>query len=595
MPITRVSSLIILAMVLAVGLSVRLFSISVGQHGAYVALANNQQTVEHDVLPKRGDIFVQDAATGNKVLVATSAERFSVSATPRNVVKKEAYAKVLAKYSGVNEADVLASLSQDTLYMSPLKHGLSKDEVEHIATALNEVERSSDPKHPEIKINFSTDQGNTIYFIGGVIFQREYQRVYPEGGLLSQVLGFVDNSGKGRYGFEAQYDQELKGTSGTLLLEQDSLGTLLKQQTAVSGSDGTNYELSIDRTVQYEAEKELAAQLKDSEAEGGSVIVMNPKTGEIIALANQPTYNISSFQNVSADQISLFDNAAISHVWEPGSIFKPLIMAAAMDLGLVTADTKSTFPESVTVQGYKIETALRKAYGEETMTQVLANSDNVAMVWVANKIGNDNMYNYLERYGFGDFTGIDLKNEISGSVLPASKWRDINRATISFGQGIAVTPLQIISAYAAIANDGKRIQPRVVHALIDPSGNRQVLQPVEGQQIVKPEIAKQLRDMMVATVLTAHNRAGTPGYKIGGKTGTAQIPDPQKGGYIEDAYNHSFIGIGPSDDPKYVMLVKIDHPNLKKVGLFAESTAVPLFGRLSTFLLNYYQIPPTNR
>ncbi|MCC2631777.1 MAG: peptidoglycan glycosyltransferase, cell division protein FtsI (penicillin-binding protein 3) [Patescibacteria group bacterium] len=592
----RIGILILGSFLITFGLVARLFSISVLQHDEYIAAAKEQQTLEREVLPKRGDIYVQDYTTGTPALLAQSVERFAISATPRNVTKKAEYAKVLAEASGVSEASVLERLQAEPgWYMNPLKRGLTKEEVEAVATKLNAIEKAANPNWSNQTINFDSASGSNLLFMGGVYFIREYQRAYPEGSLLGQVLGFVNDHGTGQYGVEGQYDKELKGYKGRIALEQDSVGTLLDQKSAVDGKDGTSYELTVDRNVQYVVERELAEEIKNSEAKSGSVIVMDPKTGEIIAMASQPSYDPNEFGKVKQEDIGVFDNPAISRIWEPGSIFKPLIMAMALDLGLVTPQTKDDFPASVMVEGYKIETALRKAYGVQTMSDVLANSDNVAMVWVANKIGSQRMHDYLQKFGFGDFTGVDLKNEISGNVLALKKWRDINRATISFGQGIAVTPMQVVNAYAAIANEGKMIEPHIVKATIDKTGNRQETPIKEGAQIVSPEVSKDLRNMMVATVINAHRRAGTDGYKIGGKTGTAQIPDPEKGGYLPDAYNHSFVGIGPSDDPKYVMLVKIDNPNLKKVGIYAEGTAVPLFGRISSFLLNYYQIPPTNR
>ena len=380
-----------------------------------------------------------------------------------------------------------------------------------------------------------------------------------------------------------------------MTLEQDSLGTVLGQQGKTTSQNGESYELTIDRNVQSVVEKDLAQAVSDDGATSGSVIAMDPKTGAIIALANYPTFDPNAYGSVAAKDISNFDNAAVTQEWEPGSIFKPLVMAAALDTGAVDDTTHNFFDESVTVQGHKIETALRKPYGDETMEQVLANSDNVAMVWVANKLGNQTMYDYLKKFGLGQTTGVDLKNETAGNLPALSTWTDIDRATIAFGQGIAVSPLQIATAYAAIANNGKLVTPHIVAASIDPNGTRHVVQPAYGAQVIKPATAEDLRNMMVYTVQFAHNRAGTPGYKIGGKTGTAQIPDPVNGGYIADAYNHSFVGIGPSDDPKYVLLVKIDHPDIAKVGLYAESTAVPLFNQISSFMLSYYQIPPTNR
>ncbi|MEI6478105.1 MAG: penicillin-binding protein 2 [bacterium] len=591
----RIGGLVLVCLVIASGLIARLFSISILQHDSFLAKAQKQQIVQRDVLPRRGDVYFQNAASGKDVVVAQSVQRYSVSVTPKEVTKKAEYAHMLAGVTGTDEVSLLKIMKAGGEYTPPLQHGLNQSDMTHLADQINQLERAADPRWVDEKVDFDSSQGNILIFVGGVYFVREYERVYPEGPLAAQLLGFVNDQGKGQYGLEGEYDTALKGYSGKIAVEQDSTGTSLDQQTTVQGEDGTNYELSIDRNVQSEAEQQLAQEIKDSGSTGGTVIVMDPKTGEIMAMASNPSYDPAAFREVKQSDIGVFDNPAISNLWEPGSIFKPLVMAAAMDMGLVTPDTKNDFPESVTVDGYKIETALRKAYGVETMTQVLENSDNVAMVWVADKLGNQNMYNYLQKFGLGQSTGIDLKNEIDGNLPGVSKWSDISRSTTSFGQGVAVTPIQMVSAFGAIANGGRLVQPRMVHAIINPDGTKQPIATVEGAQVIKSQTADQLKDMMVATVEHAHNRAGTPGYKIGGKTGTAQIPDPVNGGYLPDAYNHSFVGIGPSDNPRYVMLVKLDHPDIKKVGLYAEGTAVPLFGRLSTFLLNYYQIPPTNR
>jgi cell division protein FtsI/penicillin-binding protein 2 len=588
----RIAALLVIFLLGATGLIGRLFSVSVLQHGAYVALAAKQQSVERDILPQRGTIWVQDAATGQPSVLAESVESYTLSATPKNVPKKAEYAHLLANFAGVNEAQLLATFQGDSEYMPPIKQGLSKEDVENVAAQINALEKADDPQYVPQTVNFDTDVGGIIYFVGGVLFERQYQRVYPEGQLASQVLGFVNNSGKGQYGFESEYNSQLTGTTGQELLQTDSLGTLLGQTQTLVGHNGTGYELSIDRNVQFEVEQDLADSIKATGSTSGTVIVMNPKTGEIVALANSPTFDPANYQNVPANQISQYDDPAVDQIWEPGSIFKDIVMASALDTGAVTPETTSTFPESVTVQGYKIETALRRAYGTENMSQVLANSDNVAMVWVTDKLGNQNMYKYLRAFGLGQDTGIDLPNETAGELKPVDQWQDIDRATIAFGQGIGVSPLQMITAYSALANNGRMVVPRVVHAVISSNGTRTLIQPQLGAQVVKPQTAQEIMNMMLYTVTDADKKAEDPGYNVGGKTGTAQIPDPVNGGYIQDAYNHSFVGVEPTNDPQYVVLVKLDHPDIQKVGLYAESTALPLFTRISDFLLDYYQVTP---
>ena len=584
--------------VLSILLIGRLFQLTIVEHSSFIAEAKLQQNVQREIQPQRGTIYIQDAASGQLTVAAESVERFSLSLTPRNVQHKAEYAHILAPFSTVPEATILASLQktgsdgQVVQYMNPIATGLTKDQVTAIVTAVNTLEATLDKASP-VQLNFDPAQGDTLYFINGIFFIRDYQRIYPEGPLLGQTLGFVNSGGQGQYGIEGEFDQQLKGYSGQVLIERDSQLKLLSEQEIVDKRDGSNYQLSIDRNIQYEAEQELAQEVQDSEAKSGSVIIMDPKTGEIKAMANYPDYDPNNY--ASSTPASLFDNPSVSAIWEPGSIFKPLVMAAAIDQGLVTPDTTSTFDESVTVDGNKIETALRHAYGTESMTDVLVNSDNIAMVWVGNKLGNQLLSTYLQKFGFGSATGIDLKNEINGDVPKVSTWRDINRATITFGQGIGITPIQIMQAYSAIANNGVMVKPHVVHAVEQAdSSSWQVEQPVFSQQVIKPDTAQQVRDMLVQVVAKNHTKAGVPGYAVGGKTGTAQVPDATNGGYIADAYNHSFIGMGPVSDPKFIMLVKIDQPNIAKVGQYAESTAVPLFGRIAQYLLHYYQIPPTN-
>ena len=583
---------IILGLVLGV-LIVRLFSISITQHQAYIAQASNQQNVERDILPQRGEIFVQDAAAGKATLVAESIQRYALSATPRNVQNKDEYATLIANKLNLDKATVLASLSKPGAYTDPFVHSLTKDQVDILVSSMNDLNQKINPGRKASTLNFDAAQGDILYFINGFFFIREYERVYPEDGLLGQELGFVDDKGKGQYGFEGQYDDGLRGYAGQVSIEKDSLGTLLGTNGGINGQDGNSYALTLDRNVQQYIEQALAQEVSDSEAQGGSVIVMDPRTGEIRGMASYPSYDPNDFRNVAKQNISLFDNPAISKQWEPGSIFKPLIMAAAIDQGVVTPDTRSTFASNVTVDGYQINTALDKAYGDESMTDVLVNSDNVAMVWLANKMGNQMISDYLARYGFGHATGVDLKNEIGGTVLPLNQWGAINRATMSFGQGIAVTPLQVITAYTAIANNGQEVKPHLVQTVIHPNGTTEAVQVTEGQQVMKPETAAQLRQMLTAVVVHNHKKAEVAGYEIGGKTGTAQVPNPNGKGYLDGAYNHSFVGMGPMNAPQFIVLTKIDQPNIAKVGDYAEATAVPLFSKVANFLLHYYQITPT--
>lgn len=574
----------------------RLFQISILRHEHYVALAERRQNVEHDIQPRRGTVFVQDRAAGKTVAVAESIERFAMSATPNQVKNKEVFARVVSELADVEYDKLLTGLNRDSLYMPPFVRDLSQSDVERIAATLSDIQKDlTNGFFRGKEINFDTDQGDILPLFNGFFFIRDYRRVYPEGSLLSQVMGFVDDNGKGQYGFEGQFDEALRGYGGRVRLQRDSANRVLGAAGALSGSDGNSYELTIDRNVQHFAEQALNEAVETAEAESGTVIVIDPQNGEIVAMASSPGYDPNDFRAAANQDIGLFDNAAISKQWEPGSIFKPLVMAAAIDQGVVTSKTKETFGASVTVDDYTINTALRKAFGEETMTDVLTNSDNVAMVWLADKMGNQMIADYLERYGFGKRTGVELRNEITGRVIPLNQWRPINRATISFGQGIAVTPLQVASAYTAIGNlQGELRMPRLVKAVIRPDGTREEIAPQPGTPVLKPATAAEVRTMLASVVVKGYRRAQVEGYLLGGKTGTAQVPDFQKGGYLEGVFNHSFVGMGPIENPQFIVLTKIDRPNIQKTGQFAESTAVPLFQKVANFLLHYYQIKPTN-
>jgi cell division protein FtsI/penicillin-binding protein 2 len=272
---------------------------------------------------------------------------------------------------------------------------------------------------------------------------------------------------------------------------------------------------------------------------------------------------------------------------------KGVTMAAAIDKGLVEPDTKPDdlpggFKNMLTIDGYEIHNSTDTSYGFETMTQVLENSDNIGMVWVANKMGDEVMGQYLKDFGFGGKTGIDVESESQGNYEDPAHWRDVHRATISFGQGISVTPIQMVQAYSAIANKGKLVKPHLLDKVISPTGEQKQIQTTEVRQVIKEETAKKVTDMLVSVVEKGHGKAAkVEGYKVAGKTGTAQVANKDGKGYEEDAHIGGFIGFAPAEDPKFVMLVKLDRPTAVK---FAESSAAPVFGEIAQWLLtNYYR------
>ncbi|MBI4022567.1 penicillin-binding protein 2 [Candidatus Berkelbacteria bacterium] len=540
----------------------RLFQKSVVEHPLYAAQAESQYEVSKELPSRRGTVYAQDAELGKRVPVAATEERFDVSVVPRNVTDKPAAARVLAELFGLDEPATLAAMDNDRLYLPPFVRGINKDQKEAAVA-----------------------RGFT-----GLLIEKRHARVYPERSTAAHVLGFVNRDGQGNYGVEAYYDEELRGTAGSVVGQRDTLGRIISTVSQVAPENGVSIELTIDHNVQFAAEQRLAKALAETEAQSGQILILDPRTGEVIAMAAQPAFDPNTYNDVPAEEQFRFQNPLVAAVYEPGSILKPVTMATALELGKVEPDTKETFGKSVVVQGYEINTALDKAYGEETMTQVLENSDNVGMVWVAGKMSNEELHAAFVRFGFDEATGVDVAGETRGSLLELSAWREIHRATMAFGQGISTTPLQVARAWAALINGGTLVTPHVVRRLI---GDRGVTVDAEAPQqegIIRPETSEKIRGMLRSVVDNGpYGSTRVPGYAIGGKTGTAQIANPDGGGYLEDAFTHSLLGFFPADAPEYLMLVKLDRP---KQGRFAESTAGPVFHDLAQYLFNYYKIAP---
>lgn len=542
-----------LAILLMAILGYRLFQKQILEYANFLVMAENQYMIKQDVPAVRGDIYFADTFPA-----ATNQRMYQVLVVPRYVKDKEVASKELASLLGQKEEEIFEAINNDKYYIPPLKHRLTEEEGQKIA---------------DLKLK-------------GVTVMPESIRVYPEGQLASQVLGFVDAAGDGHYGIEGYYNDQLKGIGGQVYGEKDTRGNVLDVNSQVKVRDGSDFTLTINREVQYQVEQILQSSVEKYQADSGSIIVADPKTGAILAMANFPTYNPNEFNKVT-DQ-ALFNNTAISSAWEPGSVFKPLVMAAAVNENKVQPDTENVFGSFVTVNGYEIHTSTNEAYGKETMTEVLENSDNVAMVWISELLGKETLYKYLQDYGFGRKSEIELDNESAGEMSDAKKWSDVQRANISFGQGITATPLQVLMATAAIANSGKLMQPHIISKSVDFSGKENVTQPKEITQVITTDTAKKTTDMMVSVVVNGHGKkAKVEGYSVAGKTGTAQIPKPG-GGYYEDRHVGSFAGFAPAGDPKFAMIVKLDNP--KNVD-WAESSAAPTFGEVAKFLLNYLNVP----
>lgn len=416
-------------------------------------------------------------------------------------------------------------------------------------------------------------------------------RYYPQSTLGSHVVGFVQAESSGRYGIEEYYDAFLNA-EGIGLIERNVVPfEALPERTrrylpSVAGKDLV---LTIDRTIQYIIEDELQQGLIEHGAQSGSIIVMEPHTGAILGMTNLPTYNPNERSGETVD-FATFMNPAVSTIYEPGSIFKVITMAAGLDTGVITPTTVFTDTGYIVVGGRTIYNSNRSASGQVDVTDALARSLNVVTAQVADHVGSDDFYHYVRRFGFGERTGVDLAYEVSGLLkMPGNElWSYSDLGTNSFGQGLAVTPLQMANSVCAIANGGTLLRPYLVAARIE---DDKVLysKPTVIRQVISPQTAKDLTEMMIVTVDVGNRAAAVNGYKIAGKSGTAQIPGPD--GYLEEQTIVSFVGFAPAYDPAFVLLVKLDRPDYAK-SQWASYTAAPVFSRVAARLFEHFDIPP---
>jgi cell division protein FtsI/penicillin-binding protein 2 len=410
-----------------------------------------------------------------------------------------------------------------------------------------------------------------ILAIPGLGFEAEPKRLYPNDTVAAHVLGFVNDDGAGQYGVEGAYDALLRGSPGRLVVERDPKDRQLAigLRTARAPVDGTDLGLTIDLVIQTSLDRELRAAIEKEKATGGSAVVLDPRDGALLALASYPTYDPSAV--AKADPQALLDRA-VSWTFEPGSTMKAITIAAAIDQRVVTPNTTYVDKGCTVIGGRQLCNALGKVYGTSTVTQILEHSANAGAVFVAQKLGAERLRAYLEAFGFGAPSGIDLSGEAPGDVRPLAEWYPVDLGTIAFGQGIAATPLQLASAYAAIANGGTLYRPYVVATRRDADGEHRTA-PVAVRRPIGAETAAALRTMLISTVDNGiASGASLPHFSVAGKTGTAQIPSDD-GRYIDDAYISSFAGFAPANDPRFVVVIVLERPQSKLLGTVTAMTA----------------------
>lgn len=526
----------------------RLFAFQILQGKAWAERTSDKLTLT--ARPERGVIYDRNGA----VLAANGAD-YQISVAPNLVDKPQELSAALSSILQRPQLEIRALLVQNTPYQ--LIEGRVSSQVAELVRGLPYTGVQIDPLP---------------------------RRFYPQNELMCHILGYVDFDGNGGSGLEGYYQQELAGEAASI---ERNISPLTMQQSVIA-RDGADLVLTIDRTVQYVVEKHLKQGLAQYGAESGTIIVMNPRTGAILAIANYPCYNPYDFYR--ADKSLLLD-PAISKQYEPGSVMKLITMAAALDSG--TVGPQSTYYDAgvLEVGGHLTYNWDRSAPGTVDMTTLLARSLNVGAATLAVWMGPDTFYRYYQLFGFGRPSGIDLKAEIGGTLhLPGSElWTEALLATNSYGQGMATTPLQMLLAISALANEGRLMQPYLVQERRYPDGRVFVHAPVALSHPISAETARIVTAMAVTAVAREVYGAQVEGYTVAGKTGTAQIPEPY--GYHPTDTIASFVGWLPADDPEIAILVKLDRP---RVSPWGSTTAAPLFAGLVKELVVLLDIPPDN-
>ncbi len=501
---------------------------------------------------------------------------FQVSATPKLLKTqkdREEVAQQLADQIGLPYEHTLSILTENA------------DKV--FAVLADAISPADARKLLDFQAQQETARG--LFPLQNVYVKPMARRYYPQGELTSHLLGFVQVDQGGVYGLEEYYNQFLwKDGIGLLDGQHTSLDTLSPDiRTFVPSSVGKDLVLTVDRNIQWILRDELQKGLERYKAQSGSIIVMDPTTGAILGMVSLPDYDPNRFETTP---YALFSDPAISAQYEPGSVFKIITMSSALDSALIKPSMIFTDTGSYTIGGRVIFNSTRTAFGRVTVTEALAQSLNVVTAQVAALLGQERFYRYVRMFGFGTATNVDLSGEIDGLIKSPGdpRWSLADLGTNSFGQGLAVTPLQMINAASAIANGGKLMRPYVVSARID-HDQVQYTEPTVIRRVLQPGAALTMQKMMVDVINEGISKARVPGYTVAGKSGTAQIPIP--GGYEKLLTIQSFIGFAPADNPRFVVLVKMDRPD-PEINQWASQTAAPIFSEVTKRLLTYMNIPP---
>ena len=568
----------------------RLFYLQIIKHENYLALGMSQRAVDQDVIPERGRIFALASQDANDDLypLAVNKVYYEVAIDPKMITRPQNIADILGKVLEIdNNVIKEKALKTDKRYEVIAKN-VSEDKVDVIKQELSLLLE-------DVNKNLSNDNKLRSVQELGLIFKKSILRFYPDKDLGAHVIGFLGFnedgiSREGKYGIEAYFNNELSGLSGKIKGEKDGAGVLLAGSQADEARPGLDIVLTIDHTIQYKACQALQKAVAQHLADSGTVIVMESETGAIRAMCDYPSFDPNDYGQV--DSTDVYNNLAVFQNYEPGSVMKAISMAIAINEKKVTPETSYEDTGEVKFAfNQVIRNAGDKKYGWSDMKKVLAYSINTGVVFATQDIPNKIFHDYMENFGFGKSTDILLSQESKGDISSLEKKGDIYKATASYGQGITVTPLQMINAFNVLANRGNLMQPYIIKELRYNDQVVETYQPkIMRQNVVSPTTASQLTAMLVNVVDSEHAvKARVPGYYIAGKSGTAQVANIGTKKYDSDVTIHSFIGFAPASKPKFTLMVKLDNP---KTAQYSEGTAIPLFGEIAQFLIQYYKIPP---
>lgn len=534
----------------------RAFYLQVVKRDYLIKLADRQHQKIVPLTPARGTIY--DA---NGAALAVSVEMDSCYAEPKSIGDLGTAAVRLAPVLGMSRETVFKRLQGNRNFVW-LQRRLTPDVVKRIRD-LN---------------------------IEGIGFVKETKRFYPNSEVAAHVIGFTGLDPEGLEGVERRYDSTILGGNGYLVTERDALGrnVALKGTVIQNGAMGHNVTLTLDKNLQYIAEKELAKAVEGSGARAGTAIVMDPQTGRVLAMANYPTFNLNAHASYAPP---VWRNRAVADSYEPGSTFKTLLIAAALEEKVVRpGDSINCEGGSYAIGGRTIHDTHK--YGRLSIPEVLKYSSNIGAAKIGSRIGASRLYTYLNNFGIGEKSGIDLPGETSGMLRQWSQWYGIDIATISFGQGVTASSIQLAAAFSAIANGGVLMKPYLVEKVTDNEGNVvKSFEPQARRRVVSPETAKAVARMMegVAAEGGTGTSASVEGYRVAGKTGTAQKVDPVTKGYSASKRTASFIGFVPADRPRLTILVMIDEP---KTSPYGGVVAAPAFSAIALQGLCYLKVPP---